>query len=216
MKAAATRSGCIEMKVNADSKFAMPKWTWILSVISSLAVLGGIWWASYAGPLQVSSQPSERIKAAGVSVAPISPADKQPLVVQPVKSSGVAPAAVKATPVKSEPRSKPCAKKPSPLQGMFPMGDVAASMPALRHDFRYIAELFPSFGYGGRLWAFTGRFAYSNQLDLVPTGFSLSQRRALRSCQYGGNGRGAVCPERARPPAACDIQGNGVVREIDN
>ena len=47
--------GCIEMKVNSDGKFAIPTWTWILSAVSFLAIVGGIWWASYASALERSS-----------------------------------------------------------------------------------------------------------------------------------------------------------------
>ncbi|MCL5104090.1 MAG: hypothetical protein M1133_08245, partial [Armatimonadetes bacterium] len=115
-------------------------------------------------------------------------------------AKGVSPAAPDANkvsqveaPKKSTPRVavKPqtVGAHPSPISGMFPMGNVVRSLPEVEHRFRQVAELFPSFVYAGRMWTFTGQFAYSGQVDLAPTGVKVGDRNiyALTNTQGPGS-----------------------------
>lgn len=71
--------------------------------------------------------------------------------------------------------------KPRPVtpKDMFPMGNIISGLPKVAHPYRQIAELFPSFVYGGRVWMSTGRFVTAMQADLVPTGYRLVDGRGI-------------------------------------
>jgi len=76
------------------------------------------------------------------------------------------------------PRVKSKAKPVTP-RDMFPVGNVVRNMPEFAHPYRQIAELFPSFEYGGKLWMATGRFVNALQVDLTPTGLQFTDGRKL-------------------------------------
>jgi len=71
---------------------------------------------------------------------------------------------------------------------MFPVGPIAASVPQLLHPYRHVAEPFPSFAYGGKLWEFTGKFVSWRSIDPVPTGFALGDRSLYALANTSGPG----------------------------
>ena len=91
--------------------------------------------------------------------------------------SGNSPAVVKITPQPNVPVPSP--KPPaSAIRGMFPMGNVLASSSyAPQRKTTTAKEIFQSFSYEGRLWQFTGKYAYIGQIDITPTGFELDHRK---------------------------------------
>ena len=69
----------------------------------------------------------------------------------------------------------------------------------LRHAFRQVAELFPSFGYGGRLWSVHRQVRVRQPTRSRADGPDSGPTPALRSCKYRWTGERAVCRERAGP-----------------
>jgi len=138
---------------------------------------GGIRSESEVGKPVVEERANERTEYTAPRPEPGEPVVK-------VVASGTTVAGVPADSGRSKTASAPpVANRPRPVtpKDMFPMGNIITSLPEVAHPYRQIAEPFPSFVYGGRVWIATGRFVTAMQADLVPTGYRLADGRAIHA-----------------------------------
>lgn len=170
-----------------DDRVTVSRYVWVATAAAFLLIFGSIWFVSSLGsnaPGNAADRPGipadvgrggettvygEHVAAPPpLSVATVSPSSQTAVTLLP-------PPRPKAAPC---PKAKRVEKKVTP-RDMFPVGNIALDMPRVRHPFRQVAELFPSFSYEGGVWAATGRYVRDSEADLTPTGFSLATGQAL-------------------------------------
>ena len=181
------------MSASNPSRLEIPGWAWAAAAAGLILILGGLLWS---GP---SSAPG-RIgtdAARAKSVDPLRVAAEQPSAAVPILANSPRSVARPGIAVKINPSpraktgcvvKKPAARPVTP-RDMFPMGSITRGIPYELHPYRQASEGFPSFGYGERIWNFTGRFAKGGQVDLAPTGFYLTGRKVLAIANTAGPGR---------------------------
>lgn len=194
------------MDARSNSKLFVPMWVLVSAAAAFVLILGAILWSFNAGGSRTNKVDVGGSSPAALGSGPRwSPMPRQVLPPLPGGSPYLpdqSPAVVRVLPADPQPPPAPPKRstakvvvrreaKPvplSPTSGMFPMGNVLRSLPEVRHPFRQIAELFPSFEYDGRVWAFTGQYAYEGQVDLAPVGVKLNDRDVLALANTQGPG----------------------------
>lgn len=152
---------------------------WVAIAATFLLIFGSVWYASSLKP--EAREPKETV----VDQSTADPAPHsdmaQDLDTAPPPSALVIPSdpSVIVTPVKPEAAAKKAPTKKITPRDMFPMGDITLGLPDVEHPYRTIAELFPSFEYDGKLWSATGKYLYSGQAALTPTGYYLRTGQKL-------------------------------------
>jgi hypothetical protein len=166
------------------------RWVWVAGGVAvALIVAGLVWSASGGEPKRTVVRP--RVVASRPGGAP-TPVPAAPRALQPRVAAKVTP--------KSSPRAKTgstdsCSSAakvrvvPITPRSMFPMGDVTTGQPmALDQLYRPPTEAFASFGYGSKIWNFSGRYVRPGQVDLVPTGLTLDGRELFALANTAGPG----------------------------
>jgi len=171
----------------------------ITTLVVFFFIGGVIWWAtSSAGGNQdliKANEPRAEYKAGAYGMGPrirypiVSPRYDIPSDI-PIYDHGTSKARVTVTEVRPGNPSRPAASsaaarqqpRTNPVRDMFPVGRIIQGTPDQSHQPQEAkpAELFPSFSYAGRLWAYTGNMATSQQVDMVATGFSVGNRQVYK------------------------------------
>jgi hypothetical protein len=167
---------------------SVPRWVWAVGGAAvALVVAGLVWSASGSAPERAEPVDVERSVASFSAATP---------AVNPHSAPG---AAVRITPKHrleaktAAPGSRPACPRavvtPITPRAMFPMGDVTRGLPlASVQLYRPSSEPFPSFGYGAKIWDFSGRYVGPEKVDLVPTGLRLGGRKLFALANTAGPG----------------------------
>lgn len=158
----------------------------LIGAAAAFALIFGIVWfaSSLGGGIRSDSEVAKPALQQSTDAQPedSAPAPERSEPFVKVEPSDTSVTAVPLDPSRSQTTcAPPNVNKPRPVapRDMFPMGNVIANLPEVAHPYREIAELFPSFAYGGRVWMATGRFVTAMQADLVPTGYQLADGRKI-------------------------------------
>lgn len=163
-----------------DGRVTVSKYAWVAAIVVFVVVFGYV---------LVASSPRDGVRDSSEVAKPEIPAyadyDRTYAARVPAEPQvSVTPA---APPVADQkPALKPRPAKITP-RDMFPVGNITRNMPAPAHPYRQIAELYPSFGYHGKVWLATGRYVHSSEVDLVPTGLRLATGQYLFSLTNGAS-----------------------------
>jgi hypothetical protein len=166
------------------------RWIWVAGGVAVAMIIAGLVWSASSGeakravvkPRVVASRPE-----AAPAPVPAAPRPAQPRVAVKVIAKS-RPEAKSASTSSCSSAARAAAALITP-RSMFPMGDVTRGLPLASVElYRPPAEAFPSFGYGSKIWNFSGRFARPRQVELAPTGLFLGRRKLFALANTAGPG----------------------------
>lgn len=202
--------GRIEMDDRNSSRLVIPNWIWAVTAFVFLFILGVVMWVG-------SSSSPQRIDVSERDYDTPNPppinnyGSGQPYDIASSDVQNRSAAKVTVTPVKPEKTSsRPVGKYVKPnrsvnsVRDMFPVGPIVDSVQDWQNrepdaSAARIDESFPEFTYGGRQWAFTGKLAASNSLDLAPIDADVDGRRVYSLAEGAASDRVLFVRSRTDP-----------------
>lgn len=205
------------MESGSTGKFTVPAWVWAVTAFAAVGILGaGLWVVTTAPPARVDTNESDYLPlhsppiGAGPRTPPaapqVLPARPGPFMVSP---SSRPAARVRITEVRPSDGAKRAGPPVPPLPGpppadtgvkdMFPMERIVKPPPAKAPPAQSIGEDFPGFSHEGRMWAFTGRFATSGEVDLSSTDTDVGGRTVYALSGSGAGRKVLFVQSRTQP-----------------